>query len=366
MVAENDMSKVLESLDEDVGKEVKKEEPKKKDNNILSVGLDVGTMYIGCARSDSDEVKLLRNVFLPLSKDDVAVSDLTDISYVEDDEGSLYIIGEDAFTFSNIFGQKVARPMEKGLISPKEISAIDVLTLMVKSLFGNTKNKEVYCSYSIPAEAIDEGRSVTYHEQVFARILSGLGVNYTSVNEAMAIVYSEAAKENFSAMAISFGAGMCNSCLSYKGVDVLKFSTARSGDWVDLNSAESIGVIQNRVTSIKEKYLNLKEGFANQKNKKTRRILEALTYYYTSLMEYTIKKIIHEFSEQVDVEIDTAVPIIISGGTSMPEGFEDLFKSVLSKYELPFEITEVRRARNPLTAVSNGLLVKTLSDVKSL
>jgi hypothetical protein len=368
MVDESNMSKVLESLDEDVGKGNKQNKPDKvkPTKNILSVGLDVGTMYIGCSRSDLDEVKLLRNVFLPLSKDDVTISDLTDISYVEDDEENLYIIGDDAFTFSNIFGQKVSRPMEKGLISPKEISAIDVLTLMIRSLFGNIENKEVYCSYSIPAEAIDEGKSVTYHEQVFARILSGLGVNYTSVNEAMAIVYSEAAKENFSAMAISFGAGMCNTALSFKGVDVLKFSTARSGDWVDSNAAESIGVLQNRVTSIKEKYLDLEEGFANQKNKKTRRVLEALTYYYTSLMEYTIKKIIHEFSEQVDVEIDTGVPLIISGGTSLPNGFIDLFKSVLSKYELPFEITEVRRARNPLTAVSNGLLIKTLSDVRSL
>jgi hypothetical protein len=50
----------------------------------------------------------------------------------------------------------------------------------------------------------------------------------------------------------------------------------------------------------------------------------------------------------------------------MPEGFDNMFKSILANYELPFEISEVRKARNPLTAVANGLLVKTMADVKTM
>ena len=359
----NEMSTVLESL-EDPKPEVKKETKVKK--NILSVGLDIGTMNLVVSRSDSEEVKIMRNVFLPLSKDDITISELTDISYVEDEEDEIYIIGQDAFQFANMFGQTVSRPMEKGLISPKEIAAIDVLTLMIKSLFGDISGREVYVSYSVPAQAIDEKRSIIYHEQVFGRILSSLGINHTSINESMAIIYSETAQENFSGIGISFGAGMCNIALSWKGVEILKFSTARSGDWIDKNTSESIGVLQNRVTNVKEKYLNLKEGFIGEKNKKKRRILESLTYYYSSLMEYTNKKITYEFNEKVDVEIDDPIPLIISGGTSLPEGFTDLFTSIISKYELPFEIKEIRKAKNPLTAVANGLLIKTLSDVKSL
>jgi hypothetical protein len=345
-----------------MAEEVKQEEKKK--SNIVSIGLDCGTMHLVCARSDSPDVKITRNVFLKLEPE-THISDLSEISYVEGDEGQLYIIGSDAFTYANIFGKEVSRPMEKGLISPKEISAIDVLTLMIKNLIGDVKGKEAYCSYSIPAQAIDEERSVTYHENVFARILKSLGVNYTSVNEAMAIIYSECAKEKFSGMAISFGAGMANVAISYKGVEALTFSTARSGDWIDKQAADSLGMLPNRVTSVKEKYMQL-SGEVEVQNKKTKRVLEALYYYHKALIEYTVKKIIKEFDEKVDVEISDAIPIVVSGGTSMPKGFVEMFKDVISGYELPFEISEVRRAQNPLTAVANGLLIRTISDVKGM
>jgi hypothetical protein len=50
----------------------------------------------------------------------------------------------------------------------------------------------------------------------------------------------------------------------------------------------------------------------------------------------------------------------------MPEGFDDMFRDVISGYDLPFEVSEIRRAKNPLTAVANGLLVRTMADVKSM
>jgi hypothetical protein len=258
---------------------------------VVCVGLDVGTMHLACARSDDDEIKITRNVFLPLNTEDVSVSQLSDISYVEGDDGELFIIGSDAFNFANIFGQKVARPMESGLISSKEIYALDVLTLMIKDLIGDIKDNDAYCSYSIPAEAIDAGRSVIYHEKVFGQILSSLGINHTSVNEAMAIIYSECAKESFSGIGISFGAGMANVAVAYKGIEALKFSTARAGDWVDANAADSCGVVQNRVTSVKENSLDLTDPLAlKEKNKKKKLILSALYHYHEALINYTVLK----------------------------------------------------------------------------
>ena len=345
--------------------EVVKEQPKKSIGDTLCIGLDVGTMHLVCARSDSKNVKITRNVFLPLDSDDIQISELSEISYVESADNELFIIGSDAFRYANIFGQEVSRPMEKGLISPKEISAIDVLTLMLKELIGKVKGRDVYCSYSIPAEAIDEGRSITYHENVFARILKSLGINYTSVNEAMAIIYSECAQEKFSGIGISFGAGMANVAVSYKGVEAISFSTARAGDWIDKETGESLGMVPNRVTSIKEKYMKL-SGEVSIKNKKTKRVLEALFYYHKALIDYTVKRIIKEFDAKVDIEVDESIPIIVSGGTSMPEGFVELFKDVISEYDLPFELSEIRKAKDPLTAVANGLLIRTISDVKGM
>ena len=353
-------------MSEDKIEDVKvEEEPKKKkkNRNVVSVGLDCGTMHLVCARSDNPDIKVTRNVFLPVDKDEISVTKLSQINYVEGVEGELFIIGSDAFEFANLFGQPVSRPMEKGLISPKEIAAIDVLTLMIKDLIGNTKDKEVYCSYSVPAEPIDEERSIIYHERVFARILNSIGVNYTSVNEAIAIIYSECAKENFSGIAISFGAGMANCAISYKGIEAHKFSTARAGDWIDKQVATSLDMVPNRVTNLKEKYMQL-SGEVEIKNRKTRRVLEALYDFHKSLIDYTIKKVIKEFDERVDMEVDEELPIVIAGGTSLPKGFVNLFRSTLKSYELPFDVSEVRRAKNPLTTVASGLLVRTMADVR--
>lgn len=340
----------------------KKETKQSKGKGSLFIGFDVGTGTLQAARSDRDDVNIMRNVFLQLNKDEITISDLSDINYIENDN-NIYIIGNDAFRLANIFGKEVSRPMESGLISNKEINAIDVVTIMVKSVLGEIKDKDVYISYSVPAEAIDEGRSVTYHEKVFGRIFASLGANYKPINESMAIIYSECAKEKFTGIALSFGAGLCNVCLSYKGIESFKFSTSRSGDWIDKQTSESLNMVKNRVTNIKEKNLDLKLGFDGEQNKKIKRVLESLTYYYNSMIEYTIKRIIKEFNENVDTELEEPICIVLSGGTSLPNGFLELFKTIISKYEMPFEISEIRRATNPLTAVASGLLVKTLSDV---
>lgn len=338
------------------------------DKGKLAIGLDVGTMNLCCVRSDSpDKVQLMRNVFLKLDKDEIDVSEMNDISYVNSGD-NVYVIGEDAFRLSNIFGHPVSRPMEKGLISQKELGAIDVLSIMIKHLIGDVSSFDPYCCYSIPSEAIDGGRSVTYHEKVFNRILSNLGVNNTPVNEAMAIIYSECLNEKFSGVGISFGAGMANFVMAFKGIEVIKFSTSRSGDWIDQNVSESLGVVQNRVTGIKEKKFTLENNLQDndENNVKTKRVLEALRYYYENMIEYTIKKFIKKFKEEVDTEIEESIPIIISGGTSLPPGFLELFKEQLNKYELPFKVSEVRRAKSPLHAVAQGMLIKSSSDVKKL
>lgn len=706
----------------------------KENKDIVYLGIDCGTMNLCCARSGSDEVKRIRNVFLSVTEEEIPTSDLSNISYVRD-EDNIYIIGDDAFKFANLFGQPLQRPMAKGLISAKEIDAANVLSLMIKSLVGNIKNKDVKCNYSIPAEPIDEERSVIYHTELFRRIFNELGITAAPINEAMAIIYSECKDDQFSGCSFSFGAGMVNvcvagdtkilllngsvktikelaeyynnkefwvysckadgtivpgkaynprktgerevirvhldnetyidctedhkwmlrdgtycetkdlkpktslmplyiqkslwnempgylsvynnkhkhwemvhsmvmrecygifrkkghiihhknftpldntpenliqiskedhikihkigadyilenvkgktyeeiygkektkeikskmiewhsdgnkhnewlskikesseligesrrgkkyeeifpeksesikqkmseaksgktyedimkderdiikrkkqlkdnaikqgfgkherteeilkkskpilfkkgmipwnkglkgdkylshfkdgiknqyscqnhkvirierlnkkvdvydlsvhryhnfatdngvflhNCISYKGLNTIAFSTVRSGDWIDSHVAESLSIVQNRVTGFKERKLDLSN--IKSPNKKDRRILEALKYYYEAALTHAMKKTIKKFQEEFEIELDEPLPIIVSGGTSLAKGFLDLFKNIAAGLEWPFEIKEIRQAKNPLTAVAEGLLIKTLADFKN-
>lgn len=343
----------------------------KKKNEIIDlnapqpprlIGVDVGTMNLICAepKDKSAELSMMRNMYLPLDKQQATMAELSNIDFVETDE-SVYIVGNDAMSFGNIFGIPVKRPMAKGLISPSEVDGIDILQLMIKKLVGTTTNG--YCVYSIPAPSIDVNNNITYHEGVFKRIFSDLGYHAAPFNEAMAIIYSHCQDEQFTGLAFSMGAGMTNVALSFKSVPVLTFSVARSGDWIDDNVAMSLGTVPNRVTAIKEKNTDL-QNFMDG-SKKERRIREAIVYYYREMIRYSLDQIKTRLSLATrDLDLPDSLSVIVSGGTSMATGFLPLFTEILEEYkdDFGFDIKQVKHADDPLTAVAEGLLVKAISE----
>ena len=84
-------------------------------------------------------------------------------------------------------------------------------------------------------------RDVIYHQGVFERIISECGFEPIASNEAMAVIFAETAKENFSGIGISFGSGMTNVALAVNSIEGLSFSVARGGDWIDKGASSSIG-----------------------------------------------------------------------------------------------------------------------------
>lgn len=331
---------------------------------VKNTGLDIGTMNIVSAKLDGDDnvnTNSFRNVFLKVDADSLGTRDLDSISHtvIEDD---VYILSEDAYTFANIFNQQVSRPMSKGMISSSEIDAIEILSVMVAALISKAPTDDSICCYSIPANPIDANMNVTFHENVFGRIISQLGWKPLALYEGMSLIYSECADTDFSGIGISFGAGMTNISIAFKGVQVRSFSLARGGDWIDENAALHVaGLPTNKATLVKEKEDFDIGNFMVGGNKKERRIREALSYYYTDLISYTVHQIVGEF-DKVEADFPTELPIIISGGTSRASGFLENMKQQFAKEEMPFEISEVRHASNPLTAVAEGCLVRSFKS----
>ena len=316
-------------------------------------------MNIVSAKLTSDNnitTSSLRNVFLKLDTDLLGTTDLSLISHVKIDD-SVYILSEDAYTFGNIFGKQVSRPMSKGMVSSTEIDAIDIMGVVVKTLIGLAPTSNSVCCYSIPANPIDSDMNVLFHDNVFKRLISQLGWKTKSLYEGTSLIYSECSNNDFTGIGISFGAGMTNISVVFKGTPALTFSLARGGDWIDENSALHIaGMVSNRVTAVKERIdfdiLNFNIG-----DKKSRRIREALSYYYQDLIHYTAVNIVNQLNT-IDTQFPSKIPVIISGGTSKPIGFLDMFKNIFNSYEFPFEIDDIKYANNPLTAVAEGCLVK--------
>lgn len=328
-------------------------------------GVDIGTMNLVSAQFDEKKVikvKSLRNMFLQLEDNFISNAELNNIDFdhvraEEDGEIIIYMIGEECFKMARRFNLIVRRPMENGVISSKDVDAMDILTKMLEKIIGKTENG--ICVYSIPAEAIDaEMPPINYHSRVFGKIFSSLGYEAKSINEAMAIVFAECEKENFSGITLSFGCGLTNVACAYKGVPIFTFSVKRGGDWIDNYVSQSLNIPVAKVTALKENKLNF-NSTGEYKNRKEKQALQALVFAYQELIEYCIDCFVQKFKDSSDkLDIDEAIPIVISGGTSCPPGFLDLFKEIFNgRSDFPYEISEIRQTDNPLGAVATGSLI---------
>lgn len=329
-------------------------------------GLDIGTCFLVTASRDDNQeiqVKSLRDAFLDLDNDPQVKNLLrmSKVNFIESDD-KLHIIGDQALVMANMFKREARRPLSQGVISSGEFEAERVLMVLLKNLVGKAKTEGETCFYSVPGNPIDKDMDVIYHQAMFSKLIGSLGYTPKALNEAAAISYSNAAKEQFSSMSISFGAGMVNICLMYQTVIGMAFSLSRGGDWIDSQAAKATGTTASRIQSIKEKGIDLMSpDSGDQKNKRER---EAITIYYKSLAMYALDMIKEEFMKrQSSIELPSAIPIILSGGTAKAKNFKEFFETAFNtvKDKFPIPISEIRMASDPLNAVAQGLLIAAMN-----
>jgi hypothetical protein len=322
------------------------------------VGLDIGTMNIVSARretGDETRVKRVRDAFLDLDMTAKRSLKMSRVDYIEKDD-RLIVIGDSVLTMANLFKREARRPLSKGVISAGEIDAQEILSILTHFVLEDPVQPGEHCFYSVPSSPInDQSQDILYHTEVFRRIVEEHGYTAHPTNEAMAIIYSQAAEDMFSGLAVSFGAGMCNVALSYQATQAMDFSVSDGGggDWIDAQSARAVGRTAAQMCAIKEKGLDL--------SKPKNREQEAIVLYTKALIDHCLKNIAAQFEKRRgEVELLEPIPFIVSGGTSKAHGFMDVFKQQFAKIQkagFPIDISDVRPAVNPLTAVAEGLLV---------
>lgn len=320
----------------------------------LGVGLDIGTMNIVAAkkRGGKTSYKRVRDAFLDLEIDAKRSLKMSKVDFIEK-EDTLIVIGDSALTMANLFKREARRPLSRGVISAGEMDAQSILALLVHHVLEDPQEEGEHCFYSVPSAPIDDpSQDVIFHTEVFRKIIRDKGYTAHPMNEAMAIIYSQCGAENFSGLAVSFGAGMANIALSYQANKAMEFSLARGGDWIDTQSARAVGKTASQMCSLKEKGIDLLNPTSREE--------QALTLYVRNLINYSLQNIAAQFRKVAhDVSLPEAIPFVVSGGTSKAGGFLELFKEEfeLVRKKFPIQVTEVRHAKDPLQAVAEGMLV---------
>lgn len=339
------------------------------------VGLDLGTNAIVRARLEegTEEVvtSWVRDAFLTLTPSNKIVKNTmkaglkkSGVKFLEK-ENVFIIIGDDALNQAVERGLTTQRPMSKGVVSPREAEALPIFKVLIESVLGKPQCENEVCVYSIPASPVDEPFDSEFHSRMIDEILASLGYKGIAMNEAQAIVYSELDDQDYTGVGLSFGAGMVNVCVSNSADPVAVFATSKSGDYVDERAAVALGYDASRgaQNSITPSTIQLTKETCDMdlRNPDSEdRAQRAIATYYKSLITYTVDNIIYQIKKlETPPRFSEPIVVVVSGGTSKPRGFVDMFKEALKEKEgeLPFKIKSVRHAKEPLDAVARGCLI---------
>ena len=333
-----------------------------KPSKKRSVGIDIGTGFISCAEYEkgSKKFRKVRDAFFKLNPSKFLEGSTNEFGEnmlrnagahyvkVEDD---LYVLGDDAFKFANLFHQECLRPMSQGVLNPREPVSNMMVSELVKAVAGKAQGDDDVLYYCVPAQPIDADFDIEYHKQILHEVFVELGYkNINVMTEGLAVIYSELSDTQYTGIGMSFGAGMCNIVYSFMGMPVFAFSLSRGGDWIDSHAAHHTDETNNVITAIKEKAdFSLYDSTVG--------IQKAISIYYESLLSYVVEKFKELYEKTPKKKLPNVtmeMPIVVAGGTSLMLGFVERLQE-LTKEDFPVPISEIKHAQEPLFAVSNGL-----------
>jgi len=143
-----------------------------------------------------------------------------------------------------------------------------------------------------------------------------------------------------------------HNCFSFKGVNLFEFSIDKSGDFIDQQAAKAVGESTAHISYIKENDLDLSKSEYDVIPEE-----RALIFSHRFVLQHTLKEVKKAFVMSSNIKVIDDIPIVVSGGTSMPPGFLDLFKKELKSVKLPFKIGDIVHSSDPLKAVAKGACI---------
>ena len=328
-------------------------------NNSSVIGLDVGTSRVVAARPNGQdfryEIQLNSFVNIPFSRLTQGVLQKEQVPQTV--EGAeITVFGNESERFAALLNTDTRRPMLRGRLNSEESESLKLIREITSLLTGKAKNSEKLC-FTVPAPSLGNEAGTTYHESTLRRMLGEAGFEVMSINEGLAVVYSELQDTNYTGIGISCGGGLCNVCLSYLSVPIFSFSIPKAGDYVDSGAAKTTGERANTIRLLKEQSFHYNGDYSDQ-------IRQALTTYYDDVISALVAAMNEAFAAASTLpKFPRAVPIVLSGGTAIPKGFRDRFEKALRASNFPVPLSEIRQAPEPLTAAAKGALVAALADL---
>jgi len=133
-------------------------------------------------------------------------------------------------------------------------------------------------------------------------------------------------------------------------VPVINFSVTKADDFIDMQAAAVTGELATRMRVRKEQGFKL-NGMSGD------RVRNALTVYYDDLIHRLANPLRTTISSTQRLpKLDQSVPVALSGGTTIRQGFLERFTAALKAQDFPSRLSEMRGAEDPLNSTARGAL----------
>jgi len=224
---------------------------------------------------------------------------------------------------------------------------------LLKSILGPPKHKDELCVYVTPSEPIDTSSHTVYHEDVIDAIIQSSGYKPVNIKESIALAYAGLLDEDLTGIAISFGAGMANTAVMFKGLTALDFSVTKSGDYIDQNAAKETNSSVASITAIKEdKDFSLNPTVPNLSRESL-----AIQSFYRFVIKNILNNITNLFTTSKGMpHFKDPIKIVCGGGTAMANGFIEILQHEFEDLEFPMDVKAFEIVIEPLYAVARGAL----------
>jgi hypothetical protein len=333
---------------------------KNKVNPSSTIGLDVGTSRIVVASRPNDDFAFRShlNAFVAVPFTKMTARTLKKEGILHLVKGAeILIYGNESERFADLFHLEARRPMSGGMLNPGEPESLPLIRRIFEALGAAGGDDAQRLCYSVPAPPLGCESKVTYHEAVLQELLGEMGHEARSINEGMAVIYSELEDSNYTGIGISCGGGLCNVALAYLSAPLFNFSVPKAGDFVDSSAAAVTNEVATRVRIVKETSFGFNGHYADK-------VQQALGIYYLDMIQALIEGLHKAFSDTLNVpKIGRPIPIVLSGGSVLAGGFRERFEKTLRENPLPVQISEVRLAADPLNTTAKGALVAAVTEM---
>ena len=178
----------------------------------------------------------------------------------------------------------------------------------------------------------------------------------------MGAVLAELSRQCFTGLGLSFGAATSELVVAHRGFELLMCSVPQGGDWLDEQIAKEFG--DTLLDASGEPILDFakaaerRHSFEGRLGSPINDVDRFLSSLHRDLVYALIRSATFALASQPRVmEIPQPLPVIVVGGVSRINGFEDLLWQAFDLARFPLSVRDIRFATKHDFVIARGCLI---------